>query len=390
MKLVITSNTSWFVYNFFRFSITEFLVDGNQVYVLAPEDKYSAYLKDLGCEFFDLKMSRSGVNAKQEIVTIKRINAVISALEPDCVLNFTPKLNIYSALVSRYRNIPVINSVAGLGAIFSEGGIKAKLGKKLLSFTQPLVDHVVFQNNDDWKVYLDHGYVSLTNSSRVRGIGINLKKFVPHEAPDDGVTRFVLVARMLKTKGVHEFVAAAQAVEEHYNVRRLAGIEVPRYQFSLLGFVDQKNPQGVPRELLQHWHDTTLVDYLGATDDVFSIVKDYDCVVLPSYYREGIPQCLIEAASMAKPIITTDNVGCRETVIDGQSGFLVKPQSVPELKEAMIKMIELGHQHRVRLGQRGRRKAETEFCHLEVSNHYLKVIEQVTKNRKTKLEPQPS
>ncbi|MGL6315395.1 glycosyltransferase family 4 protein [Vibrio sp. WXL103] len=378
MKLLITSNTSWFIYNFFRSSITEFMSNGNRVYVLSPYDRYADKLNQLGCEHFDLDMDRSGISLSQEVRTMRRINVVMSALQPDCVLNFTPKLNIYSALMAKLQKRPVINSVAGLGSIFTEKSIKATVGKQLLRLTQPLADHVVFQNPDDWQIYLDNDYVKQENSSRVHGIGIDLSQFVPHEAPDDGITRFILVARMLKSKGVQEFVHAAQAVEEHYAVRELAGETIPKFEFSLLGFVDETNPQGVSQAQLKYWHDNTLVDYLGETDDVFSVVKDYDCVVLPSYYREGIPQCLIEAASMAKPIITTDNVGCRETVEDGKSGLLVKPQSVPELKEAMIQMIELGHKRRLVYGRKGRRKAERDFCHLKISQHYLDVIKSVS------------
>ena len=374
---MITSNTSWFVFNFFRSAITEFMKDGNQVFVLAPKDAYTQRLIDLGCNYQELTMSRSGINIFQEIKTLHNIYQTYKDIRPDAILNFTPKINIYSALSGKLLKIPTVNSIAGLGSIFTEKGLKSYLGKLLLKMTQPLADHVIFQNPDDWGVYLDKGYVKKTSSSRVPGIGVNLEQFRSYQAQDDGVVRFVLIARMLYTKGVEEFIEAALQVDEHYCVRKKAGYKVPEVTFSLLGFIDEGNPQGIPLHKIQRWHDTTLVNYLGETDDVFSKVKNKDCIVLPSYYREGVPQCLIEAASMAKPIITTDNVGCRETVEHNHTGFIIKSRSVPELKDAMIKMANLSHQERLTFGKKGREKAEHEFCHIKISKHYLKTIERV-------------
>ncbi|MGF1765995.1 glycosyltransferase family 4 protein [Enterovibrio makurazakiensis] len=376
-KIVITSNTSWFVFNFFRSSITEFMKNGTDVHIVAPFDRYSERLVTLGCHFHPIKVDRSGVNFMDEWNTLKSLCQLFYRIQPNCVLNFTPKMNIYATAAAKLFGVKIINSVAGLGSIFTEKGVKTVLGKSLLRLTQPMADHVIFQNPDDWKVYVENRMVLLDKSSRVHGIGIDLNHFKPYAAPNDGVTRFILVARMLKNKGVVDFVDAAQAVHEHYELLARAGFAVPKYEFSLLGFVDEVNPQGIPLSQLQYWNDTTVVRYLGETDDVFSVVKEQDCVVLPSYYREGVPQCLIEACAMAKPIITTDNVGCRETVVHNRTGYIVKPQSVPELKEAMITMIEAGHLERLEMGRRGRKKAEKDFCHLKISQHYLNTIERI-------------
>lgn len=381
-KILIASNTSWFIFNFFRSSITEFMRDGNQVFVIAPRDAFTNRLIDLGCVFQELIISRSGMNPLSELRTFKQLYSFYHKNSPDVVLNFTPKINIYSTIAAKIQGIPIINSVAGLGSIFTEKGIKSWVGKSLLKLTQPLADHVVFQNPDDQSTYLKHGYVKKCNSSRVHGIGINLKHFRVSRSADDDVTRFILVARMLYNKGVPEFVHAAKRVQSHYAIRKLAGYEVPEFEFALLGFVDEDNPQGIPLAQLKHWHNNTLVNYLGETENVFYVLKHQDCVVLPSYYREGVPQCLIEAMAMAKPIITTDNVGCRETVDNNKSGYIVKPKSVPELKEAMIKMIELGHKKRLQFGSVGRKKAEKDFCHVIVSRHYLNSIEKVLTDSK--------
>ncbi len=375
-KIVITSNTSWFVFNFFSSSITEFMKGGNEIFIVAQRDKYSEKLESLGCKFFDINLDRSGMNLLSELKTIRSIYKHLRDLSPDCVLNFTPKLNIYSVLLCKYLRIPVINSVAGLGYIVLSNGFKSVLGKSLLRLTQPFADHIIFQNNDDLAVYLSNKWVVREKTSRVKGIGVDLKKFTPSKAKDDGVVRFLLFARMLKSKGVMEFVEAANIVASYFDNDTLNNTK-PKVAFSLLGFIDEHNPDGISKTEICFLHTGTIVRYLGETDNVIDHLKNYDCVVLPSYYREGIPQCLIEAASMAKPIITTNNVGCRETVVDQVTGYLVPPKDVARLSEAMINMTNLGHEQRLQMGQAGRIKAENDFCHRYVAKHYLRVIESV-------------
>lgn len=376
-RIVIVSNTSWFVHNFFLSSITEFMRDGNHVTVVAPVDDTSAKLEEYGCGFVPVSIDRSGTNIFSEAGTLITFFKVFKELKPDCVLNFTVKVNIYSTLAARSLRIPVVNSVAGLGQVFLDSGLKSWLGKSLLRISQPLAQHTVFQNSHDLETYLKYGLVKECRTSRTNGIGIQLGHFRPHEAPDDGVVRFIVVSRMIYSKGIAEFVKAAEKVRAHYAFKARAGVTVPKLEFSLLGFTDPGNPQAISQNQLDAWHDEGAINYLGRTDDVFSVVKDYDCVVLPSYYREGVPQCLIEAAAMAKPIITTDNAGCRDTVDDGETGLLVNPKDVSDLASAMITMIDIGHQQRLSMGRKAREKAARDFCHLRVAKHYLERIEEV-------------
>jgi glycosyltransferase involved in cell wall biosynthesis len=203
-----------------------------------------------------------------------------------------------------------------------------------------------------------------------------------HPAPDDDIVRFILVARMLKNKGVVEFVKAAERIQNDYQINEKLGSQNIKSEFALLGFVDEVNPQGISRNTLIRWDQKRNIRYLGKTDDVYSVVKNYDCVVLPSYYREGIPQCLIEACAMAKPVITTDNVGCRETVEHQVTGLKIPCRDIDALQEAMNTMIEMSHQERLDLGSNGRLKAEKEFCHLNIAKHYLLMVDALLVNKK--------
>ncbi|GAL12840.1 lipid carrier : UDP-N-acetylgalactosaminyltransferase /alpha-1,3-N-acetylgalactosamine transferase PglA [Vibrio astriarenae] len=320
-RVVITSNCSWFVANFFAPTIRELLIH-NEVHVIASRDRHTEKLCQLGCHFHHLAVDRSGINPASEITTLVRLFGLVKRLEPDCVFNFTPKLNIYSTLVCRLLNIRVISTIAGLGSIISESGFRSMVGRILLRLTQPLTNHIVFQNEDDRHLYIERKYIASNKTSRVKGIGVELKRFPQTQPKDDDVVRFILFARMLRNKGVVDFIEAAKLIDTHFDELRKQGLTTPKYEFALLGFVDESNPQGLSLEQLREWDKQTCVQYLGATDNVLSVVQHYDCVVLPSFYREGIPQCLIEACAMSKPIITTDNVGCIDTTDHGNVGCI--------------------------------------------------------------------
>ena len=297
-RIAITSNTSWFIYNFFRSSISEFLSDGLEVVVIAPRDEYSSKLIEHGCFYQEIHLDRSGMNPFCEFTNFISLSRELKRANVDCVVNFTPKMNIYSTFAAKLLGKKVINNVAGLGSIFTDGGLKSLIGKALLRLTQPMADHTVFQNKDDYDLYIQNSYIHKDKASRVNGIGINLKQFQPVDAPDDGVIRFILVARLLKTKGVEIYARAARDI----GLMKLDGL---RIEFALLGFIDETHPQGIKLPEIQLWHNEGTLNFLGSTDHVESVVKDYDCVVLPSFYREGVPQCLIEAAAMAKPVSYT-------------------------------------------------------------------------------------
>jgi len=370
-KILIAANTSWFIYNFLRPILFELHSAGYNLILVAPKDDYSGKLQALGYDYIELKLDRSGANLFNELKSLVRFISIYRKVKPSCILNFTPKVNIYSTLAGKLLRVPVINSVAGLGSIFTEKGIKSRLGKFLLKLTQPLAKHTVFQNNDDWSIYIKHSFISKEKSSKVNGLGIDLTEFTPWQREEDNSISFILFARMLKNKGVVEFVEAARIVRKSLSNGERSDVKL---KFSLLGFVDTDNPQGIYSSQLEFWHKEGVVDYLGKTDRVYEVVKQYDCVVLPSYYREGMPQCLIEAAAMAKPIITTDNVGCRDIVEHDKTGYLVKPKSVESLASAMFKFIDLSYESRMAMGKKGREKAETDFSHIHVAKHYLCII----------------
>jgi glycosyltransferase involved in cell wall biosynthesis len=213
-------------------------------------------------------------------------------------------------------------------------------------------DFTFFQNTDD-RQYLTGGSSLSRRTDVLPGSGVDCEHFKPTNNPPGKVNEaatFLLVARMLKEKGIYEFIEAARDV--HSTATHTC--------FQLLGDPDVRNPNAVPREDLDFWQQAGIVKWFGAVEDVRPVIAAADVVVLPSYYREGLPRSLLEAAAMGKPIITTDAVGCREAVDHGKTGLLVPAKDVAALVQAMKWMLEHREQW-VKMGMAGRQKVEKQF-----------------------------
>lgn len=367
-RIVISANTSWYLFNFRKGTIKALLEKGCDVIAVAPVDPYSEKLRELGCHFEPLYMDRGSTNPIKDMRTTWHYYQIFLRLKPDLVFNFTPKVNIYSTLAARLVKAKVVNNIAGLGSLFVSHSLASRIAKLLYRISQPLADFVFFQNEEDRKLFLDAGIVKQQFTDRLPGSGVDLSRFVVTPAPDDGSVKFILVARMLREKGVELYVEAARQLHQQY----------PNLEFNLLGFIDEDNPSGISRTQIEQWQNDGTINYLGTTDDVTKVLANQDCVVLPSYYREGVPKSLLEAAAMGKPIVTTDNVGCRETVDNGLSGFLCTPNDLLSLKNALDKIITMTHAQRKKFGCAGRIKIENEFDENMVIKAYLSQLTNLT------------
>ncbi|MZI96125.1 glycosyltransferase [Vibrio sp. CAIM 722] len=367
-SVAITSNTSWYLYNFRKNTIKMLIERGYKVYAIAPPDDYSARLVDLGAEYIDIFIDQGGTNPLKDIATFTKFYLFYKNNKVDVVLNFTPKNNIYSTLAAKLHGIPSINNIAGLGILFINESLSSKLARFLYKVSQRYAQKIFFQNEDDRKLFLEAGMASLDKTDRLPGSGADLSRFSLSPAKDDGVVRFLLIARMLFDKGIGHYVEAARELRERYG---------NKVEFRLLGFLDVDNPSAVSKKQMSDWVSEGIVSYLGVSDQVEKEIAQVDCMVLPSFYREGVPKSLLESGAMGKPIVTTDNVGCRETVDDGVNGFLCKPRSTESLVLALDKIIVMSHQDRLRMGVASRTKIEAEFDEKIVIQKYLDAIEDV-------------
>ncbi|MCX8905520.1 glycosyltransferase family 4 protein [Vibrio parahaemolyticus] len=378
MKTVaISANTSWYLYNFRRNTITALLDVGYQVVAIAPKDDYSPKLESLGASFCHINIDQGGTNPVKDIGTFFSFIKIFKSVKPDVVLNFTPKNNIYGTLAGHFVGSKSVNNIAGLGMVFINEGLTSKIAKLLYKMSQSKASKIFFQNEDDKTLFLENRLAPSYLVDRLPGSGADLNRFQVSPANDDGVIRFLLIARMLYDKGIGHYVEAARALKSKHG---------DKVEFRLLGFLDVNNPSAVSSSDMQKWVDEGIVSYLGTSDCVEEEIAKVDCMVLPSFYREGVPKSLLEAAAMGKPIVTTDNVGCRETVDDGVNGYLCTPRSTESLIEKLDLVINLTHQERLTMGQFSRQKVEREFDEQLVIQKYLDAVEDCFQKEKTQAE----
>ncbi|MBA7600152.1 N,N'-diacetylbacillosaminyl-diphospho-undecaprenol alpha-1,3-N-acetylgalactosaminyltransferase [subsurface metagenome] len=311
-RIILVANTTWYLYNFRFPLIKELLSCGYQVFAASPEDRFVKQLKKNGIEHIDIKISRGGINPFNDILLIFQFLEIYKRYKPDIIQHFTPKPVIYGTLAARLSGVNYIyNMIPGLGYVFTGNGLKKFWLRKVVRFlfqrSLLFSTHIYFQNQDDRNYFIQYNIVNKAKTSIVPGTGVDTKLFSPGKKVKKEGIIFILVARMLWDKGIKEFVEAAYKLKKQYQ----------DIDFWLLGPVYLENPRGILPEQLEEWNKDGVVKYLGMTDNVKSYLNKTDVVVLPSYYREGIPLSLLEAASMGMPIVTTDSVGCREVVEDG-------------------------------------------------------------------------
>jgi glycosyltransferase involved in cell wall biosynthesis len=273
-------------------------------------------------------------------------------LHPDVILSYTIKNNIYGGLAARMLRIPFIPNVSGLGSAFASDQFRARLVPSLYRSAFRNLPIVFFQNAHDRQLFSELGIVGHGRGRLLPGSGVDTTAFLPCPLPGDASRlTFLLVARLLWAKGVGEYVAAA---------RQLASC-FPGARFQIAGPYEDDPVEGVPRNTMEGWSRDGHVEYLGQVGDIREAIAQADCVVLPSYYREGTPRALLEAAAMGRPIVTTDWPGCRSVVDDGKSGFLCRPRDVDDLAAKLRLVAEATPETRAALGRAGRSRAEEYF-----------------------------
>lgn len=330
--LMIAPQTDTFV-NFRGDLICDIRKKGYDVTVVVPEDMCREFFEknDVKVRLIGLKKNSFSVFNTWDYY--RELVKIIREEKPAKVFSYTIKPVIFGSLAAKKAGVKEIYSlICGLGMLFCSDSFKVRLVrsgvgtlyKKALKYNTK----VIFQNQDDIDEFVKLGYVRKEQCELVNGSGVNLKKFKRNKLPA-GPVSFLMVARVLKEKGVIEYFKAASVVKEKY----------PEVFFRYIGPID-KNKNAISMDALKEYIDTGTVDYIPGTDNVAKYVAECSVFVLPSYYREGIPKTLIESTAMGRPIITTDMPGCRETVAEGKNGVFVKTRSAKDLAEKMIWMVE--------------------------------------------------
>lgn len=368
MHVLMTVNAAWNVWNFRRPLVRALLDDGHRVTVLAPPDDSAALLEEAGCRLLPLAMSVKGLNPAADLALVRRFGRVFRAERPDVVLGYTIKNNVFGALAARGCRVPFVPNVTGLGTAFLSGGLLQSVAEALYRRAFAPLPVVFFQNADDRDLFAQRGLVRPGQARLLPGSGIDLGRFAAADYPSDGTGPvFLMIARLLRDKGVHEYVEAARRVRAR----------CPGARFRLLGAAGTENRSAIGMDTVRGWVAEGAVEYLGTAADVRPAIAQAHCVVLPSY-REGAPRTLIEAAAMARPLIATDVPGCRAVVDHGRNGLLCEMRSAESLAAACLRLAAMPRAERVRMGAAGRARMAAEFDEALVVAAYRAAIAEVT------------
>lgn len=372
MHILMTVNAAWNIWNFRRPLVEALTGDGHRITVLAPPDDAVPQLEHLGCRVRPLEMSVKGLNPLEDLKLQRRFGRIFRDERPDAVLSYTIKNNIFGARAAKSADIPFLPNVTGLGTAFLSGKLLQTVTEQLYRRSFAALPVVFFQNEDDRDLFLDRRLVRPDQVRLLPGSGIDLRRFAPASMPaPDEPPVFLMIARLLRDKGVLEFVEAARRVKARH----------PQARFQLLGAVGSENRTAIDRPTVDAWVAEGVVEYLGTTADVRPAIAAASCVVLPSY-REGAPRTLIEAAAMARPLIATDVPGCRAVVKRNISGFLCQVRSAESLAAAMERFLALSSGAQQDMGAAGRAKMEREYDQALVVATYRAVLDVVASGRR--------
>ncbi len=366
MRIAIVLNTSWNIYNFRMNFVKALLAEGHEVHTIAPNDDYTHFLTEAGCIHHNLKMDSRGANIIKDSLLVFELIGKYRSVKPDVILHFTIKPNVYGTLAAAILRIPSINNVCGLGTIFLKKNWVSSVAIALYRLAFRFPKKVFFQNPDDLELFVDHKLIKSSVTDILPGSGIDLKHFTPANFFRNKKFTFLLVSRLITDKGILEYIDAIKQLKS-------AGVDA---RFQLLGAKDPDHKRGISLEIIDEWIHSNTVEYLGTTRDVRGFIKSADCIVLPSY-REGTPRTLLEAASIAKPIITTDVPGCHHVVSDQYNGLLCKLKDSSDLAQKMKDMMSLNDETLKSMGVNGRKKVENEFDESIVISKYLRAIHSV-------------
>ncbi len=367
-KLIIFVSEDWYFWSHRLPLAIAGKAAGYEVVVITRFSSYEDAIRAHGFDLIPIRMTRRTTSLRRELSALREIVGIYRELRPDVVHHVAIKPVLYGSIAARFAGVSgVVNALTGLGWLFSDNRGMASAARALVSAALRVLlrrGEVVVQNPDDLRVVVNFG-IDERAINVIKSAGVELDRFVPSDEPG-GIPVVLLASRMLWSKGVQEFVDAARLLKRR-------GV---RARFVLVGAPDDQNPSAVPEATLRDWNDSGVVEWWGRRNDMPQVFALANVVCLPSFYREGVPKVLIEAAACARPIVTTDTPGCREVVRERENGLLVPPRDVPALADA-IDLLICSPDERRRMGACGRRIVEAEFSVESVVDSTLAVYRRV-------------
>lgn len=352
-KLAFVANTSWSIYNF-RLQVARHLQSkGYTIYVIAPRDKHSEKLIAEGFHFINAPVKAYSNNPFSDLRYFLFLYQTYRKYRFEHIFHYTIKPNIYGSVAARMAGSTNTAVITGMGRMITlQSSVMRRTTEFLYKWGSSCADHIWFLNEEDKNDFESRKLLSVGNGTLLPSEGIDLDLYSPSgPRVKSQQTTFLFAGRLIREKGILEFLKAAERVLRHY----------PDVRFEIIGFLDPEDSSCIEAEVLFDYQDRAVIDFYGDRENVLPYLNRADCIVLPSYYGEGVSRVLLEAAAMEKVIITTNNRGCKEVVVDGHNGFLCKPKDAESLFNQMISVITLDQQARRVMGQNGRKLVKERF-----------------------------
>ncbi len=357
-KVLFLVNHDVVIYNFRLELVERLLDDGYEVHISSPYGERIDELKELGAIFHEINMDRHGMNPISEGKLLLNYRKLLAEVKPDIILGYTIKPNIYGAMAASEKNIPFVANITGLGTAVENPGMSQKLMVLLYKIAFRKVQKVFFQNKENQQFFIAHN-IAIGKQGLLPGSGVNLTRFAVEDYPKDDIVRFAFISRIMKEKGIDQYLDAAKFIKEKY----------PNTEFHVCGFCE-KEYEGK----LNEYNDNGTVIYHGMIHDVAGFLENMNCVVHPTYYPEGLSNVLLEASACGRPIITTDRSGCREVVDDGINGYMIPQKNSEKLIEAIDRFMNLSYEEKRGMGLAARKKVEENFDRSIVVEAYMREI----------------
>ncbi|MEO8569830.1 MAG: glycosyltransferase family 4 protein [Ginsengibacter sp.] len=364
-KVAVIENGLFSTYTMREGLMLRLVREGCEVYILTHTNKFVPEVEKMGLKIFNV--GSGNMNPFKVARYIYNLRKILKKIKPDVCLTFSIRPAIFGNLITRQLRIPTITNITGVGPLFISKSLVYRIARRLYRNALSKTKKVFFQNYDDMNLFLEKKFVKPAVAQRVPGSGVDYNKFKPVilKEKDTGIFIFLFIGRLIKDKGIFEYINAARYTRKKF----------PHTVFNVIGpfWTQNLRTNTITHSQLQHWIEEGIIDYMGEKKDVRKFIAEADCIVLPSY-REGTSNILLEAASMEKPVITTNTTGCKEIVEDGITGLLANVKDDIDLAEKMERMILFTEEQRNDMGKKARQKIIKEYDKQIVIDAYLKAI----------------
>lgn len=364
-KVVVLENGLISSYTMREALMRELLHNNFEVYILTHTNQFQKEVEAMGLNVIHVGSGNTSIFKIGNY--IRRVYSAMKSIKPDICLTFSVRPAVWGNFVARQLNIPVITNISGIGPLFTSNNIAYRFLRKVYPFALQKTKKVFFQNKEDQQVFINYKLANVEKTEWIPGSGVDYNKFKPVlvEKSESGFV-FLFIGRLIKDKGILEFVEAAKLVKASN----------PEISFKVIGPLWHQNLKSnlLSESNLNEWIEQGIIEYLGEKRDVRPYIAEADCVVLPSY-REGISNVLLESSSMEKPCIATNVTGCKEVIEDGKTGLLCSVKNSSDLAKKMRQMALMPESALSEMGKQARQKVIKEFDKQIVLDRYIKEIE---------------